>query len=104
MIRPEVVQEVKDRLDALVSDDPAGFVDYAAQVWPALTDAEQREIDAWMEVRGAEEFRRGEEALDGALQDVEPETRRGVFAAAYRASDVLRRAYDAALRRLGGEG
>ena len=75
MIRPEVVQEVKDRLDALVSDDPAGFVDYAAQVWPALTDAEQREIDEWMEVRGAEEFRRAEEALDGALQDVEPRVR-----------------------------
>ena len=96
MIRPEVIQEAKDRLDALVSDDPAGFVDYAFRIWPALTDAEQREIDAWMAVRGAEEFRRGEEALDGALRDVDPGTRRGVFAAAYRA-------YDAALRHLRGE-
>ena len=42
MIRAEVVQQVKDRLDALASIDPAGFMEYVAQVWPTLTDAEER--------------------------------------------------------------
>jgi hypothetical protein len=95
MIRPQVVEDFKDRIGELAGRvDHMGTVCYVRDVWPTLTLEERYALERWMEQRAAEEFRAGEEAVESALPpDAPTEVRRGWLAMLYEG-------YDALLRRL----
>lgn len=98
MIRPDVLERAKERMELLVAEGEEAAAAISAEPI-VLNPEETAELSRWCERRAAEEFRAGEEAIERAVDGRPPEERRQWLAAGYR---FYHRIHDALRERWGG--